>query len=58
MFNCVSLDTNKCKNQIQTLIKEKYYDVNLSHLGELLNLNEGIQVKLEALRNGYTIRLM
>lgn len=38
------------KNQVQSLIKEKYYDVNLQHLGELLEKNEGIQIKRETLR--------
>jgi transposase len=38
------------KRQIQSLIKEKYYDVNLQHLTELLDTNENIQVKRETLR--------
>ena len=38
------------KSQVQSLIKEKYYDVNLKHLAELLDRNEGIQVKRETLR--------
>jgi len=38
------------KRQIQALIKEKYYDVNLQHLAELLDANENIQVKRETLR--------
>lgn len=38
------------KNQVQSLIKEKYYDVNLQHLAELLDANENIQVKRETLR--------
>lgn len=38
------------KRQIQALIKEKYYDVNLQHLAELLETNENIQVKRETLR--------
>ncbi len=39
------------KRQVQSLIKEKYYDVNLQHLAELLEINEGIQVKRETLRH-------
>jgi len=35
---------------VQALIKDKYYDVNLQHLLELLAVNEGIQVKREPLR--------
>jgi len=42
---------DKLKKQVQSLIKEKYYDVNLQHLAELLNRNEGIQVKRETLRS-------
>ena len=38
------------KRQVQSLIKDKYYDVNLQHLAELMELNEGIQVKRETLR--------
>ncbi|SEM88282.1 hypothetical protein SAMN05216325_103212 [Nitrosomonas marina] len=38
--------TPEClKRQVQSLIKEKYYDVNLQHLAELLDTNENIQVK-------------
>ena len=33
------------------LIKEKYYDVNLQHLAELLATHEDIQIKRETLRN-------
>lgn len=36
--------------QVQALIKDKYYDVNLKHLSDLLVRNEGIQVKRENLR--------
>ena len=39
------------KHQVQQLIREKYYDVNLLHLGELLECNEQITVKRETLRN-------
>ena len=38
------------KLKVQSLIKEKYYDVNLQHLAELLNLNENIDIKRETLR--------
>ena len=38
------------KRQVQSLIKEKYYDVNLQHLAELLEKNETIQIKRETLR--------
>lgn len=38
------------KRTVQRLIKEKYFDVNLSHLAELLVENEGIHVKRETLR--------
>jgi len=39
------------KRAVQSLIKEKYYDVNLCHLRELLDDNEQIQVKRETLRS-------
>ena len=39
------------KRAVQTLIKEKYFDVNLAHLRELLDDNEQIQVKRETLRS-------
>ena len=42
---------DELKRAVQALIKEKYFDVNLSHLRELLNDNEQIQVKRETLRN-------
>ena len=38
------------KRKVQALIKEKYFDVNLAHLRELLEDNENIQVKRETLR--------
>ncbi len=41
---------NTLKHQVQKLIREKYYDVNLLHLGELLNSNQQINVKRETLR--------
>lgn len=39
------------KQQVQALIKEKYFDVNLQHLAELLKKNENIIVKRETLRS-------
>jgi transposase len=39
------------KRQVQALIKEKYFDVNLQHLSELLVANENIVVKRETLRS-------
>lgn len=41
---------NSLKQNVQSLIKEKYYDVNLQHLAKLLEINEGIRVKRETLR--------
>ena len=38
------------KRQVQALIKDKYFDVNLLHLAELLKANENIVVKRETLR--------
>jgi len=46
----VNKTSNDLKIKVQSLIKEKYYDVNLQHLAELLLLNEGIQIKRETLR--------
>ncbi|MFK7861493.1 MAG: ISNCY family transposase [Granulosicoccus sp.] len=39
------------KRKVQKLIKKKYFDLNLTHLGEMLLENEGIQVKRETLRS-------
>jgi transposase len=39
------------KRAVQALIKEKYFDVNLAHLRELLEDNEQIQIKRETLRS-------
>ena len=39
------------KRQVQALIKEKYFDVNLLHLAELLEVNENIVIKRETLRS-------
>lgn len=38
------------KQQVQALIREKYYDLNLLHLAEMLETNEHIIVKRETLR--------
>lgn len=38
------------KQQVQALIREKYYDLNLQHLAEMLQTNEHIVVKRETLR--------
>jgi len=43
--------SNTTKRRVQSLIKKKYFDLNLTHLGELLQENEGIHVKRETLRN-------
>ena len=52
--NTGKLPSNKTcdeiKRTVQSLIKKKYFDVNLTHLGELLEENENIQVKRETLR--------
>ncbi len=41
---------NSLKLQVQSLIREKYYDVNLLHLSELLQANEHLDIKRETLR--------
>lgn len=46
----VNKTPNSLKQQVQSLIREKYYDVNLLHLRELLQANEHIEVKRETLR--------
>lgn len=46
----VNKTANTIRLKVQSLIKEKYYDVNLQHLAELLDLNENINVKRETLR--------
>lgn len=46
----VNKTPNSLRQQVQSLIREKYYDVNLLHLGELLQTNEQIVVKRETLR--------
>lgn len=47
----VNKTPDNLKKHVQSLIKEKYYDVNLQHLAELLDLHEDIQIKRETLRN-------
>ena len=39
------------KRQVQSLIKDKYYDFNMLHLIDILRVREGIQVKRETLRS-------
>lgn len=41
---------DKLKQKVQKLIQEKYYDVNLQHLAELLSEQENIAIKRETLR--------
>jgi len=41
---------DEVKRTVQRLIKEKYFDVNLTHLRELLADNDQLQVKRETLR--------
>lgn len=38
------------KRQVQSLIKKKYFDLNLVHIGEMLEANHNIFVKRETLR--------
>ena len=47
----VNKTPDSLKRQVQALIKEKYFDVNLMHLAELLEANEHIVVKRETLRS-------
>ena len=47
----VNKTPDSLKRQVQALIKEKYFDVNLLHLAELLETNENIAVKRETLRS-------
>ena len=46
----INKTSDALKNQVQDLIKNKYYDFNLQHLSEKLSQNENIQVKRETLR--------
>jgi len=48
--NPINKLSTKLKSQVQKLIKEKYYDVNLQHLSELLVQRENIHIKRETLR--------
>ena len=41
---------NTIKEIVQSLIREKYYDLNLLHLSEVIATNENISVKRETLR--------
>lgn len=42
---------DEIKRTVQSLIRDKYFDVNLTHLAELLEKNECIRVKRETLRS-------
>lgn len=46
----VNKTSSAVKNKVQALIKDKYFDVNLQHLAELLTSQENISVKRETLR--------
>ena len=46
----VNKTPDSLKHEVQQLIREKYYDVNLLHLRELLEANEQVAVKRETLR--------
>tara|TARA_Y100000815_G_scaffold149537_2_gene135288 strand:- start:12498 stop:14051 length:1554 start_codon:yes stop_codon:yes gene_type:complete len=46
----VNKTPDSLRQQVQSLIRDKYYDVNLLHLSELLLTNEHITVKRETLR--------
>ena len=46
----VNKTPDSLKRVVQSLIRDKYYDVNLLHLGELLLANEHITVERETLR--------
>ena len=41
---------SEIREQVQILIKEKYYDLNLTHLREKLEANDGICINRETLR--------
>ena len=43
---------DELKKQVQSLIRDKYYDTNLQHLSELLERNEGISVNLNSAVKG------
>lgn len=46
----VNKTANALKSKVQALIREKYYDLNLLHLGEILGAKENIFIKRETLR--------
>ena len=46
----VNKSSEEVKRTVQALIKDKYFDVNLTHLKELLEQNDHIVVKRETLR--------
>ncbi len=46
----VNKTPDSLKQQVQSLIREKYYDLNLLHLAEMLETHEHIVVKRETLR--------
>lgn len=52
--NCGRAPSNKSrsalKNEVQTLLKQKYFDFNLTHFAEKLKDVEGIEIKREALQ--------
>jgi transposase len=43
--------SDSIKDRVQKLIKAKYFDLNLTHLKEILEKNERIEVRRETLRN-------
>lgn len=46
----VNLSDSKLKQTIQSLVKEKYFDFNLTHLNEKLKIVHGITINRETLR--------
>ena len=46
----VNKTPDSLKQQVQRLIRDKYFDVNLMHLAELLETNEHVLIKRETLR--------
>ena len=46
----VNKTCDSMKRKVQKLIKKKYFDLNLTHLNEMLVENEGIHVKRETLQ--------
>lgn len=47
----VNKSSTQLKKQVQKLIKERFYDFNLTHLGEKLETEHGILIKRETLRS-------